>query len=138
MMRKRECRGGMKKGWIAVATSVLCSMVLLAGCGEKEEEIPMGRYADREVKMPRGTFDYMHPCSDGSFYLYGTEASLTYVDAEGASKEQVWGWENSANIQMKYHVGVADNGAAVFAYVPKFFSDEELEAYWIKGDTRWL
>lgn len=138
MVRKRECRDGIKKGWIAVAAAVLCSMVLLAGCGEKEEEIPMGRYADREVKMPRGTFDYMHPCSDGSFYLYGTEASLTYVDAEGASKEQVWGWENSANIQMKYHVGVADNGAAVFAYVPKFFSDEELEAYWIKGDTRWL
>ena len=138
MVRKRECRDGIKKGWIAVAAAVLCSMVLLAGCGEKEEEIPMGRYADREVKMPRGTFDYMHPCSDGSFYLYGTEASLTYVDAEGASKEQAWGWENSANIQMKYHVGVADNGAAVFAYVPKFFSDEELEAYWIKGDTRWL
>ena len=27
-------------------------------------------------------------------------------------------------------------GAAVFAYVPKFFSDEELEAYWIRGELR--
>lgn len=137
-MRKRECRDGMKKGWIAVAAAVLCSMVLLAGCGEKEEEIPMGRYADREVKMPAGTFDYVHPCSDGSFYLYGTEANLTYVDAEGASKEHSWGWENTSNIQTKYYVGVSDNGAAVFAYTPKFFSDEELEAYWLKGDTRWM
>ncbi|MDE7429389.1 MAG: extracellular solute-binding protein, partial [Lachnospiraceae bacterium] len=122
----------------AVAASVLCSMALLAGCGEKEEEIPMGRYADREVEMPAGTFDYVHPCSDGSFYLYGTEANLTYVDAEGASKEHFWGWENTSNIHTKYNVGVADNGAAVFSYTPNFFLDEELEAYWLEGDTRWM
>ena len=138
MVRKRECRGGMKKGKIAAIAAVLCGMVLLAGCGEKGEEIPMGRYADREVKMPAGTFDYVHPCPDGSFYLYGTEAALTYVDAEGAGKEHSWGWENTANIHVKYYVGVADNGAAVFAYSPKFYTDEELEAYWLEGDTRWM
>ena len=87
MIRKRECRGGMKKGWIAVAAAALCSMVLLAGCGEKEEEIPMGRYADREVKLPAGAFEYMHPCPDGGYYLHGRDANLTYVDAQGESKE---------------------------------------------------
>ena len=107
MVRKRECRDGMKKRWVTVAAAVLCSMVLLSACGSKEEEIPMGRYADREVEMPAGTFNYVHPCPDGSFYLYGTEATLTYVDAEGASKEHFWGWENTSNIHTKYNVGVA-------------------------------
>ncbi|MDE7199293.1 MAG: extracellular solute-binding protein [Lachnospiraceae bacterium] len=143
MMRKREGKDTKSRieGWRAAATAIfacLCCMTVFAGCGEKEEEIPMGRYADREVKMPSGTFGYMHPCSDGSFYLYGTDADLTYVDAEGASKEQVWSWENTANIDMKYYVGVSDNGAAVFAYTPQFWTDEELEDLWLKGTPGWL
>jgi len=111
----------------------------LSGCGgSQEEEIPMGRYADREVKLPPGTFDYMHPCPDGSYYLYGLDTELTYVDAQGESKGKDRSWENNANIHAKYEVGVADNGASVFAYTPRFWNDEELEALWIAGDVRYL
>ena len=53
-----------------MALVAVCAMALSA-CGSKEEEIPMGRYADREVELPKSTFpvEYMHPCPDGSFYL---------------------------------------------------------------------
>lgn len=117
-----------------------CAMcAALSGCGgSQEEEIPMGRYADREVKLPPGTFDYMHPCPDGSYYLYGLDTELTYVDAQGESKGKDRSWENNANIHVKYEVGVADNGASVFAYTPRFWNDEELEALWIAGDVRYL
>ncbi len=119
---------------------IICAMcAALSGCGgSQEEEIPMGRYADREVKLPPGTFDYMHPCPDGSYYLYGLDTELTYVDAQGESKGKDRSWENNANIHAKYEVGVADNGASVFAYTPRFWNDEELEALWIAGDTRYL
>lgn len=119
---------------------MICAMcAALCGCGgDQEEEIPMGRYADREVKLPPGTFGYMHPCPDGSYYLYGLDTELTYVDAQGGSKAKDRGWEKNANIHVKYEVGVADNGASVFAYTPKFWNDEELEALWLSGDNRYL
>ncbi|MDE6386741.1 MAG: extracellular solute-binding protein [Lachnospiraceae bacterium] len=127
----------LRRKCIAAILAVMCS-IMFSACGSKEEEIPMGRYADREVKMPPGTFDYMHPCTDGSYYLYGLDTNLTYVDAQGTSKEKKWGWENTANVRVKYYVGVSDNGAAVFAYTPNFWNDEELETLWLEGDTRWL
>lgn len=127
-----------ERKYIAAIVSVLCCMVLLSACGSKEEEIPMGRYADREVKLPQGTFAYMHACTDGSYYLYGLDTNLTYVDVQGESKEKNWSWENSANIHVKYDVGVSDNGAAVFAYTPKFWNDEELEALWLEGNSCYL
>lgn len=133
----KESRKRIKRKCMAAAAAVLCGM-LLAACGSREEEIPMGRYADREVKLPPGTFGYMHVCPDGGYYLYGTETNLTYVDAEGVAKEKNWGWENMANIRVKYEVGVSDNGAAVFSYTPKFWVDEELETLWLEGDTRYL
>ena len=112
---------------------------VLSGCGGgKEEEIPMGRYADREVKLPPGTFTYMHACPDGGCYLYGTDANLTYVDAQGESKEKDRSWEKNANVRIKYEVGVSDDGASVFAYTPNFWNDEELEALWLEGDIRYL
>ena len=114
-----------------------CTAVLFA-CGSREEEIPMGRYADREVKLPAGFYEYMHPCPDGSYYLYGLDTELTYVDAQGGSRSSDRSWENNANIHVKYEVGVSDNGAAVFAYTPKFWNDEEMEALWIAGDSRYL
>lgn len=139
MIRRDKNRKPMKRrAYITAMMSVLCCMAFLSACGSKEEEIPMGRYADREVKLPPGTFDYMHPCTDGSYYLYGLDTNLTYVDAQGVSKETDRGWENNANINKKYYVGVADNGASVFAYTPKFWNDEELEDLWLKGDTRYL
>ena len=93
----------------------------------------MGRYADREVKLPPGTFEYMHPCPDGGYYLYGLDTELTYVDAQGGNRSKDRSWENNANIHAKYEVGVSDDGASVFAYTPKFWNDEELEALWIAG-----
>lgn len=119
---------------------IMCAVcAAFSGCGgDTEEEIPMGRYADREVKLPPGTFDYMHPCPDGSYYLYGLDTELTYVDAQGGSKAKDRGWEKNANIHVKYEVGVADNGAAVFAYTPNFWNDEELEARWLSGDICYL
>ena len=139
MIRRDKNRKPMKRrAYITAMMSALCCMAFLSACGSKEEEIPMGRYADREVKLPPGTFDYMHPCTDGSYYLYDLDTNLTYVDAQGVSKETDRGWENNANVNKKYYVGVADNGASVFAYTPKFWNDEELEDLWLKGDTRYL
>lgn len=131
-------RGRKRKMLLCVAaiTAVMCAA--LFGCGSKEEEIPMGRYADREVKLPPGTFSYMHSCPDGGYYLYGADANLTYVDAQGESQEKNWSWENNANIRVKYEVGVSDSGAAVFSYTPKFWVDKEMEALWISGDTCYL
>ncbi len=128
----------MRRNWRGVIGIMICA--LLFGCGSKEEEIPMGRYADREVKLPPGTFSYMHPCPDGSYYLHGWAKgpNLSYVDAQGESSSTSWGWENTANINVKNYFGVADNGAAVFAYSPMFYSDEEYEAYLAEGDRRWL
>ena len=118
---------------------LICVMfAALSGCGGGEEEIPMGRYADREVKLPPGVFDYMHPCPDGSYYLYGLDANLTCVDAQGEIEEKDRSWEKNANIRDKYVVGVSDDGACVFGYAPNFWNDEELEELWIKGDTRYL
>lgn len=115
---------------------VMCAVLI--GCGEREEEIPMGRYADREVKLPPGTFAYMHACPDGGYYLYGLDTNLTHVDAQGESKETDRSWEKNANVRVKYAVGVSDDGAYVFSYTPNFWIDEELEALWLKGDTRFL
>ena len=138
MLGKQKWKKSRKRQYVAAILPVVCCMALLCACGSKEEEIPMGRYADREVKMPSGTFGYMHSCPDGSYYLYGINTNLNYVDAEGVSKEKVWSWENNANINVKYSVGVADDGGTVFSYSPKFYIDEELEAFWLEGDTRYL
>ncbi len=126
----------MARKWRCGIIGAVC-MLMLFGCGSEEEEIPMGRYADREVQMP-GFYEYMHPCPDGSYYLHGSDEDLTYVDTEGESSRTPWGWENTANINVKQYFGVADNGAAVFAYSPMFYSDEEYEAYLAEGDCRWL
>ena len=130
----------MKKKRRVLLYIMMCAMcAALCGCGgDQEEEIPMGRYADREVKLPPGTFEYMHPCPDGSYYLYGLDTELTYVDAQGGSKAKDRGWEKNANIRVKYEVGVSDDGASVFSYTPNFWVDEELEALWISGDIRFL
>lgn len=138
MIGKHRWKKSKKRKYVAAILPVVCCMALLCACGSKEEEIPMGRYADREVKLPSGTFGYMHSCPDGSYYLYGIDTNLNYVDAEGVSKEKVWSWEHNANINVKYSVGVADDGGTVFSYSPKFYIDEELEALWLEGDTRYL
>lgn len=134
--RQKSAGSGHIRFCMAALALAMCA--LLFGCGGQEEEIPMGRYADREVKLPPGTFDYMHVCPDGGYYLYGLDTNLTYVEAQGESKETDRSWEKNANIRIKYEVGVSDNGACVFSYTPNFWNDEELEALWLKGDTRYL
>lgn len=130
----------MKRRGRALLYLMVCIVcAALSSCGGgKEEEIPMGRYADREVKLPPGTFAYMHACPDGGYYLYGPDTNLTYVDAQGESKEKDRSWEKNANVRVKYTVGVSDQGASIFSYTPNFWVDEELEKLWLEGDTRYL
>lgn len=127
-----------RRGRALLYLMVFAVCAAFSGCGGKEEEIPMGRYADREVKLPPGAFDYMHTCPDGSYYLYGLDTNLTFVEAQGGSKETDRSWEKNANIRVKYAVGVSDSGSYVFAYTPNFWNDEELEALWLEGDIRFL
>lgn len=100
---------------------------LLSSCGnsESEEAIPMGRYAERDVILPGSVYDYMHPLSDGGYYLHGNGVDFTKIDAEGNISKSPWLWENNYNIRLKTVFGVSDTGAAVFAFLPRFYTDEE-------------
>ncbi|MCM1256618.1 MAG: extracellular solute-binding protein [Roseburia sp.] len=134
-MKKSMVRGKVHIGLILFAAVLLC---LLGGCGGKEEEVLMGRYADREVKLPGSGYSHMHPCGDGSYYLFGDGVDLTHVAADGTVEKDQWGWENTANIHIKFSYGVSDKGAVIFGYVPRFYSDEEYESYAAEGDNRYL
>lgn len=138
MLGKQKWKKSRKRQYVAAILPVVCCMALLCACGSKEEEIPMGRYADREVKMPSGTFGYMHPCPDGSYYLFGNDVDLTHVAADGTVDSDKWGWENNANIHVKFSYGVSDEGAVIFGYTLMFYSDEEYEAFAAEGEYRYL
>ena len=112
--------------------------MMLTACGSKEEEIPMGRYADREVKLPDTGYQYMHPCPDGGYYLFGNDVGLTRVAADGTVSKDKWGWEDNSNIHVKFSYGVSDDGAVIFGYTPKFYSNEEYEAFAEEGEYRYL
>ena len=112
--------------------------MMLTACGSKEEEIPMGRYADREVKLPDKGYQYMHPCPDGGYYLFGDGVDLTHVASDGTVSRDKWGWENTANIHVKFSYGISDDGEVIFGYVPMFYSEEEYETYAAEGDHRYL
>ncbi|MBP3475798.1 MAG: extracellular solute-binding protein [Lachnospiraceae bacterium] len=116
----------------------LTCLFLLSACGSKEEEIPMGRYAEREVKLAGSGYTYMHPMTDGSYYLYGDGVNLTKVTGDGESSIETWPWENTSNINVKFSFGVADNGAAIFGYTPMFYSNEEYEDFAEDGEYRYL
>lgn len=133
----REKTGNMKYRLGCAVLGLLCGITLSA-CGEREEEIPMGRYADREVKLPGAGYEYMHPCPDGGYYLFGNGVDLTHVAADGTASREKWGWEKNANIHVKFSYGVSDGGAVIFGYTPMFYSDEEYEAYAAEGDNRYL
>lgn len=130
-MKKRKQRIVYLALWAA------CVMMLSA-CGSKEEEISRGRYADREVTLPGTGYEYMHPCADGGYYLFGNDVDLTHVAADGTVSSEKWGWENNANIHVKFSYGISDGGAVIFGYVPMFYSDEEYESYAAEGDNRYL
>ena len=127
-----------KRRWLLHVMLCMVCALLFSACGSKEEEIPMGRYADREVKLPDTGYQYMHPCPDGGYYLFGDGVDLTHVAADGTVSREKWGWENTANIHVKFSYGISDDGAVIFGYVPMFYSEEEYEAYAAEGDNRYL
>lgn len=140
MMKAGEKFWGKRKltqAFLCVMCIAACAMTLSA-CGSKEEEIPLGRYADREVKLPGSGYEYMHPCPDGSYYLFGNDVELTHVSEDGAVSSENWGWEKNANIHVKFSYGISDEGAVIFGYTPMFYSDEEYETYAAEGDNRYL
>lgn len=130
----------MKRKGRTLLYIIVCAVcAALSGCGGGgEEEIPMGRYADREVKLPGAGYEYMHPCPDGGYWLFGNDVDLTHVASDGTVSRESWGWENNANIHVKFTYGVSDGGAVIFGYTPMFYSDEEYEAYAAEGDNRYL
>ena len=130
-------RESIRHGLLCAIIVMICAMLLYA-CGSEKEEIPMGRYADREVKLPGTGYEYMHTCADGGYYLFGNDVDLTHVAADGTVSRDKWGWEDNANIHVKFSYGISDDGAVIFGYIPMFYSDEEYEAYAAEGDNRYL
>lgn len=130
----------MKQKWRRILCMVIGAVcvAMLSGCGSKEEAVSMGRYADRDVKLPGAGYEYMHPCPDGGYYLIGNDTDLTHVAADGTVSKEKWGWESNANIHVKFSYGISDDGAVIFGYTPMFYSDEEYEAYAAEGDNRYL
>ena len=139
----RDGKERVKKGmWstrrIKCFLLVLIGLFLLTACGEKEDEIPMGRYNEREVQVGGDGFSYMHPLPDGGYYLYGNNVSLTKVEADGSRNKINWSWENNSNIHVKNSFGIADDGSVIFGYMPKFYTEEEYDEYADDGDLRYF
>ncbi|MCM1123091.1 MAG: ABC transporter substrate-binding protein [Eubacterium sp.] len=107
----------------------ICTM-LLSACqsGTSAEDIPMGRYVEREINLPGTGYEYMHPLADGGYYLHGNGVDFTKTDADGEIRKTSWSWEEQYNIRLKTVFGINDDGAVIFAFVPRFYTDEELEA----------
>lgn len=137
--------------FIRLITLLLLTVFLTACGGEATEEIPMGRYTERDVNLPGSGYEYMHALSDGGYYLHGNGADLTKVDADGKIKKSPWPWEQNYNVRLKTVFGISDTGAAIFAFLPRFYTDEELavlgtaeeiryQYYYVdeKGDRRLL
>ncbi len=139
-MGKDAGRNGRKRKAFVGSVLFMCLAVFLfTGCGSREEEIPMGRYNEREVKTQGGGFSYMHPLPDGGYYLYGNKVALTKVEADGTASKQNWLWENNVNIDKKWSFGVADDGAVIFGYVPRFFKGDDYgEIFDENGEYRYL
>ncbi|MDE6844700.1 MAG: ABC transporter substrate-binding protein [Lachnospiraceae bacterium] len=120
----------MKKIKISSAFIVLglCIAFLTAcGGGGFKEEIPMGRYAERDINLPGSGYEYMHSLVDGGYYLHGNGVDFTKVDSAGEIKQTPWAWENNNNVRLKTVFGISDNGATIFAFLPRFYTDDELE-----------
>ncbi|MDE7428958.1 MAG: ABC transporter substrate-binding protein, partial [Lachnospiraceae bacterium] len=78
------------------------------------------------------------PCPDGGYYLFGNDVGLAHVAADGTASKDKWGWEDNSNIHVKFSYGVSDDGAVIFGYTPKFYSNEEYEAFAAEGEYRYL
>lgn len=102
-----------------------CTLFLCACGKDASREIPMGRYAKREILLPGSGYEYMHPLADGGYCLHGNNVDFTHVNADGEIKKCPWLWENNYNIRLKTVFGISDTGAAIFAFLPIFYTDEE-------------
>ncbi len=67
----------------------------------------------------------MHPLADGGYYLHGNGVDFTQVNAAGEIKKSPWAWEGNYNVRLKTVFGVSDTGACIFAFLPRFYTDEE-------------
>lgn len=116
-----------KKG--IVFTILGICVFLLGACGNtpKEDDIPMGRYTEREVILPGTGYEYMHPLADGGYYLQGNDVEFVKMDAEGNMKKTPWLWEKNFNVREKTVYGISDTGAVIFAFLPQVYTQEELE-----------
>lgn len=116
----------------------ICALLLCAcGNSQKEDDIPMGRYVEREIVLPGSGYEYMHPLADGGCYLHGNGVDFTKIDAAGEISKKAWLWENNFNVREKTVYGISDSGAVIFAFLPKFYSDEELEAIGTDKEVRY-
>ncbi len=130
----------MKKTAISVTFIILgICVALLSACqnDESADEIPMGRYAEREINLPGSGYEYMHPLADGGYYLHGNGVDFTKIDASGEVGKTSWAWENQYNVRLKTVFGISDNGAAIFAFLPLFYTDEELEVLGTDDEIRY-
>lgn len=109
-----------------IAFGLLAALLTSCGNSESEDAIPMGRYTERDVTLPGNGYEYMHPLSDGGYYLHGNGVDFTKIDASGEIKKKPWLWENNYNIRLKTVFGISDTGAAIFAFLPRFYTDEEM------------
>lgn len=120
----------MKKS-IYAAVFILLGLCFacLSACGSREskDEIPLGRYAERDVILPGSGYEYMHPLEDGSYYLHGNGVDLTKTDVTGESKKTPWPWERNYNVRRKTVFGISDTGACIFAFLPRIYTPQELE-----------
>ncbi|MCM1237312.1 MAG: ABC transporter substrate-binding protein [Ruminococcus flavefaciens] len=128
---------GIKKSFALLALG-MCVFVLSA-CGgkEKEDDVPMGRYTEREVILPGTGYEYMHPLADGGYYLQGNDVDFTRVDAEGEIQKTAWLWEKNYNVREKEAYGISDTGAVIFAFVPQIYSQEELAVIGTEEEVRY-
>lgn len=117
-----------KMNFLSAFIALGCCISLLTACGggESENEISMGRYAERDISLPGNGYEYMYPLADGGYYLHGNGVDLTKVDPAGKITKSPWPWENNYNIRLKTVFGISDDGAAIFAFLPRFYTDEEL------------
>lgn len=71
-----------------IAFGLLAALLTSCGNSESEDAIPMGRYTERDVTLPGNGYEYMHPLSDGGYYLHGNGVDFTKIDASGEIKKK--------------------------------------------------
>lgn len=118
-----------KRDWACVLFILLMSIVLCCIVwGKSNEKQALGRYAQREVVLPKGggIYEKMFPLSDGGYALYAEGNSQVLVAEDGTVKMVNGLWRNSLNINVEYDCAVSMDGDMLLAYIP-ILSEEEYE-----------